>query len=78
MLGAASVSLLLGASSLVNVALGAAVGRVRRDEEPLYDHDPNASVYCSWWVDLEEPTACATVVENNFVDLAKFLRWVSE
>ena len=49
----------------------------RRDAEPTLPHDPNTTKYCTWWYDNENETSCANLLRNEFVEMANFVRWVS-
>ncbi|EEQ28369.1 uncharacterized protein MCYG_01257 [Microsporum canis CBS 113480] len=33
-------------------------GKLRRDWEPKYQHDPNTTPYCSWWYDNDGSITC--------------------
>ena len=78
MLTSASLSLLVGATSLFNVAHGAAVGRVvARGSSPGLTFDPNTTTWCSWWADLKVATACSDLLSENLITLEQFRRWVS-
>ena len=50
---------------------------VARDgPSPSLPADTNTSKYCSWWVDLRSETSCRTFLEDNFITLEEFCRWV--
>jgi hypothetical protein len=72
-------SLLVGATSLFNVALGAAVGRVvaRDGPSPSLTVDPNSTTWCSWWADMNVARDCSDLLSENGITLEQFRRWVS-
>ncbi|KAK3303763.1 uncharacterized protein B0T15DRAFT_283482 [Chaetomium strumarium] len=76
MLTSVPISLLVSAA-VFNVALGAAVGRVvaRDGSKPSLSFDPNTTGWCTWWADLNEPTACSTLLPDNNITLEQFRRW---
>jgi hypothetical protein len=71
-------SLLLIASLLKATAVGATPIVAARDgTSPALPYDPNTASYCSWWVDLTAATDCAQFVNDNYITLDDFRRWVS-
>lgn len=56
--------------------LGDATNISRRGGKPGLPYDPNTSSECTWWVDYDGSSDCATMLETNFVLLSDFQRWV--
>jgi hypothetical protein len=45
---------------------------------PSLSFDPNTSQYCSWWLDVSVEYACSALLEDNYISLEEFRRWVSQ
>lgn len=64
--GVLNAALVLGAPHLVE----------RDGSSPSLSFDPNTTKYCSWWVDLTSERDCSPLLEENFITLEDFRRWV--
>lgn len=72
-------TLILASGFISAVAAGrsARVLKARDGPSPSLPHDPNASSYCTWWADVSSATTCDAIINDNFITLADFVRWVS-
>lgn len=51
-------------------------GKLRRDWEPKYQHDPSTAPYCSWWYDNDGSITCKDIPASWDITLDYFRRWV--
>lgn len=69
--------LLLGTSVLNAALVLGAPHLVERDgSSPSLLFDPNTTKYCSWWVELTSERDCSPLLEQNFITLEDFCRWI--
>lgn len=60
------------------LAAAASVAARSMNADPLFPTSPDTTSYCSWWGDYKGSGNCATFLQENFVSLEDFLRWVSK
>ncbi|KAG7287396.1 hypothetical protein NEMBOFW57_006907 [Staphylotrichum longicolle] len=73
-----STSTLVLASGLIAAVAAGRPARglhARDGPSPSLPHDPNASSYCTWWVDVASATTCDAIINDNFITLAEFRHW---
>jgi hypothetical protein len=73
-----STSCLLVLGGLLKAAtVGAKHISARDGTSPAGPYDPNTTNYCSWWVEFASGSTCSALVDDNFISLDNFRRWVS-
>jgi hypothetical protein len=78
MFSLSSASRLLLSTGVLNAAfvLGAPRLVARDGSSPTLSFDPKTSEFCSWWADVTSEYSCPALVEDNFITLEEFRRWV--
>lgn len=66
-----------GLISAVAAGRSAPVLEPRDGPSPSLPYDPITSRYCSWWADVGSATTCDAIINENWITLADFRRWVS-
>ena len=56
----------------------AATSRIqsRSGKTPSLAFDPATTSYCSWWIDYDGSMTCQEVLDDNWIELDAFRRWV--
>lgn len=63
-------------SRVLLLGLVAAV-RVQADgDSPSNPVHPGTTEYCTWWIDYDEAIPCSQILDEEWVDLEDFVRWV--